>query len=105
MLLIKILKSTILCSVILGATISNAHSKNLTEKQLESFFRGKTISGNYAAAIKIRFTLPLPGVAYIGTIHGYPNNLSVCEQLIEPYNVDKSLTTIPGSVYFCEELK
>lgn len=79
--------------------------KNISEDDLESFFRSKTISGNYAAAIKIRFTRPLPGVAYIGTIHGYPNNFAVCEELIEPYNADPTLTVIPGSTYFCEELR
>lgn len=46
----------------------------------------------------------IPGTAYLGTIHGYPNNLSVCEELIEPYNTDPTLTTIPGSTYYCETL-
>lgn len=92
---------------LMGCDVSSpsVNKKNLSEDDLESFFRGKTISGNYAAAIKLRFTLPLPGVAYIGTIHGYPNNLTVCEELIEPYNADPTLTVIPGGAYFCEELR
>lgn len=84
---------------------TTAYSKDLTEEEVESFFRKNTISGNYAAAMKIRFTVPVPGVAYLGTIHGYPDNLSVCEELIAPYNMDPSLTTIPGSTYYCELLR
>jgi hypothetical protein len=34
----------------------------------------------------------------------YPSNLSVCEQLIEPYNKDQSKSALPGE-YFCEELR
>lgn len=78
---------------------------NLTEEELDGFFRKHTISGNHAAAIKLRFTIPQPGTSYLGTIHGYPNNLAVCEELIAPYNEDPSLTTIPGSTYYCEVLR
>ena len=40
----------------------------------------------------------------IATVHGYPTNLSVCEQLIAPYNQDQSSSALPGD-YFCEELR
>ena len=40
---------------------------------------------------------------WLATIHGYPNNLEVCEQLIEPYNSDPSMSVIPGQ-YFCREV-
>jgi hypothetical protein len=46
----------------------------------------------------------LGGSAYLATIHGYPNNRSVCEQIIAPYNKDAALSVIPGE-YFCEELR
>jgi hypothetical protein len=79
-------------------------SGNLTEKELEVFFRNHTIANNHAAAIKLLFTVPQPGVAYLGTIHGYSDNMSVCEELIAPYNEDSSLSTIPGGSYYCEIL-
>lgn len=78
---------------------------DLTEAELEEFFRSHTVAGNHAAAIKLRYTIPAPGTAYLGTIHGYPNNLVVCEELIEPYNSDPSLTIIPGGTYYCEVLR
>lgn len=77
---------------------------NLTEKELEDFFRKNTINNNYAVAIKLSFTNPTPWTAYLWTIHGYPDNKSVCEELISPYNEDPSLTIIPGSIYYCETL-
>jgi hypothetical protein len=44
------------------------------------------------------------GENYLVTIHGYPTNLSVCEQLIALYNQDQSSSALPGE-YFCEELR
>ena len=44
---------------------------------------GRTVDGHYAVAIKKR---SLGGESYLATVHGYPTNLSVCEQLIAPYN-------------------
>jgi hypothetical protein len=55
----------------------------------------------HAVALKKR---TLGGVAYLATIHGFPNNRSVCEEIIAPYNKDPSLSVIPGE-YFCEELR
>ena len=46
----------------------------------------------------------LGDVAYLATIHGYPNNLSVCKELIAPYNKDSSKSVIAGE-YYCEELR
>jgi len=40
----------------------------------------------------------------LATVHGYPNNMSVCEDLIEPYNNDASLSVISGQ-FFCERLE
>ncbi len=80
-------------------------SKNLSEKELEDFFRNHTIANNYAVAIMQDFSFPIDGTAYLGTIHGYPDNKSVCEELIAPYNDDPSLSTIPGALYYCKTLK
>ena len=43
------------------------------------------------------------GTDHLMTIHGYMDDLAVCEQLIEPYNQDSSLSTLPGS-YSCVPL-
>ena len=74
---------------------------SLSSSDVDSFFRGRTVDGHYAVAIKKRV---LGGESYLATIHGYPTNLSVCEQLIAPYNQDQSTSALPGE-YFCEELR
>ncbi len=45
------------------------------------------------------------GVAdsWLATVHGYPNNVSVCEELIAPYNANAELSALPGE-YYCERL-
>lgn len=86
-------------------TNNNQTSEDLSEEELETFFRHHTIANNNAVAIKLNFTVPQPGTAYLGTIHGYPDNVSVCEELIAPYNEDSSLTIIPGGTYYCEVLR
>jgi len=73
---------------------------SISSSDLESLFRKHKIDGNHAVALKKRSA----GVSYLVTIHGYPNNLSVCEELIAPYNEDLSLSVLSGE-YFCEELR
>jgi hypothetical protein len=41
---------------------------------------------------------------YLATIHGYPDSLSVCEEVAAPYNKDGSMSVIGGE-YYCEELR
>ena len=60
---------------------------SLSSSDVDSFFRGRTVDGHYAVAIKKRV---LGGESYLATVHGYPTNLSVCEQLVAPYNQDQS---------------
>lgn len=74
---------------------------SLSSSDVDFFFRGRTVDGHYAVAIKKRV---LGGENYLATIYGYPTNLSVCEQLIAPYNQDQSSSALPGE-YFCEELR
>jgi hypothetical protein len=74
---------------------------DLSDADVEDFFQKHTVEGNHAVALKKR---SLGGVSYLAAIHGYPTNRSVCEEIIEPYNKDASLSTIPGE-YFCEELR
>lgn len=74
---------------------------SITNEQLESFFRAHRVEGNHAVALKKR---SVGLVSYLATVHGYPNNRSVCEELVAPYNRDSSESTIPGE-YYCEELR
>jgi hypothetical protein len=83
-----------------GCTTATIGS-DLTESELESFFRKNKVEGNYVAALKKRSA---GVVAYLATVHGYPNNLSVCNELIVPYNNDESKSVLPGE-YYCEELR
>jgi hypothetical protein len=76
-------------------------SRSMTEEELEAFLRGRTVSGEFVVALKKR---TLGEVAYLATVHGFPNNISVCEELIKPYNEDSSMSTLAGE-YFCEELR
>jgi hypothetical protein len=73
----------------------------VSSSDIEALFRKHKVDGHPAVALKKR----TPGsVAYLATIHGFLNNLSVCEEIIRPYNKDASLSVIPGE-YFCEELR
>lgn len=74
---------------------------NLSEAQLKSFFRHHTISGHPAVALEKR---SMGGVSYLMTIHGYPNSLKVCQEIVRRYNENPSLSVIPGH-YYCEVLK
>jgi hypothetical protein len=81
--------------------VTVATGDNVTSSEVEAFFRKHKVDGNHAVAMKKR---SLGVVAYLGTIHGFPNNFSVCEEVLAPYKKDASLSTIPGS-YFCEDLQ
>ena len=73
----------------------------IASSDVEDFFRNRKVDGNQTVALKKRFP---GGEAYLATVHGYPNNRSVCEDLIAPYNKDASLSVLPED-YFCEELR
>lgn len=94
-LLITMLALCLGCS---KATIKSDAS--ISEDDLQKFFRKHKINNHSAVALKKHSI----GDSYLATIHGYPNNLSVCEELIAPYNKDSALSTIPGD-YYCEVLQ
>ena len=73
----------------------------IASSDVEELFRKHKVDRYPAVALKKR---SLAGVIYLATIHGFPNNPSVCEELIAPYNKDAALSVIPGD-YFCEELR
>ena len=98
------MRRAILIAVLAAAPLLVAFFRwggSLSSSDVDSFFRGRTVDGHYAVAIKKRV---LGGESYLATVHGYPTNLSVCEQLIAPYNQDQSSSALPGE-YFCEELR
>jgi len=74
---------------------------DITYEELEAYLRSHTVDGNISVAIK---KASLGDISYLATVHGYPNNMSVCEDLIEPYNNDASLSVISGQ-FFCERLE
>jgi hypothetical protein len=100
-------KFSLLISVVLvvglatGCAGGTTLGDSVTEDQLEAFFRAHKVEGNHVAAIKKRSA----GVSsYLATIHGYPNNISVCEEIVAPLNKDDSTSVVPGQ-YYCEELR
>ena len=98
------MRRAILLISILAATallLAFGWGGDISSSDLEAYFRKYTVDGNYPVAIKKR---SLGGVGYLATVHGYPTNLSVCEELIAPYNKEQSRSVIPGE-YFCEELR
>ena len=96
---LAILAGTILLMGCDQVTVTTGDS--IPSSDVEDFFRKHKVDGYPAVALKKH---TLGGSAYLATIHGYPNNRSVCEQIIAPYNKDAALSVIPGE-YFCEELR
>ena len=86
---------------IMGCDEVTVTTGDLSSSDVEKFFRGHKVDGYYAVAIKKRSPA---GVIYPATVHGFPTNMSVCEDLIAPYNKDSSLSVLGGE-YFCEELR
>jgi hypothetical protein len=74
---------------------------SITNEQLEGFFRAHKVEGKSVVALKKR---SLGVTSYLATIHGYPDNLSVCEEVAAPYDKDSSTSVISGE-YYCEELR
>jgi hypothetical protein len=97
------MRRAILIAVYTSATLLMGcdQGSDLSDADVEDFFQQHTVEGNHAVAMKKR---SLGTTAYLATIHGYPNNLSVCEQVIAPFNEGASLSDVPGE-YFCEELR
>jgi hypothetical protein len=92
------MKYFLMLSIILMLT--GCGKTTLTEEGLESFFREHKVGSDYPVALKKHSITE----SYLATIHGYPDNLSVCEQVIEPYNKNQKLSDIEGT-YYCEVLR
>ena len=81
--------------------LSVTTGSSISSEELETFFRKHSIDGNPAVALK---KSSLGTASYLATIHGYPNNLQVCESLIEPYNRDQAMSSVAGT-YYCQALR
>lgn len=88
-------------TVFLLTLLAGCGSGSITADELEAFFNEKRIDNNRAVALKKSSSAG--GAAYLLTLHGYPNNLSVCEELIKPYNADPKQSVIQGT-YYCQQL-
>jgi len=98
----KLIVELIIAGVLAGCgPVTITTSSSVSEEEFEQFLRKHRVGRSHAAALKKN---SLGVVSYLATVHGYPNNLSVCNEIIAPYNKDASLSSIPGA-YFCEELR
>lgn len=74
-----------------------AGTKTVTQDAVKEFFsKNRVGSSPDYAVIK-------NGTDHLLTVHGFANDLDVCMKLIEPYNNNPSLSTVPGS-YTCVPL-
>ena len=83
-----------LCGVLVACL---PNKKNISQKDLIEFFATHRVgnSSNYGVIKN--------GEDYLITVHGYLDNKAVCEELIKPYNSDKTLSVLPGT-YQCQKL-
>ena len=98
----KFIAAVALAFLLIGCNaVSVTTGESISSEQLRAFFGKHKIDNNFAVALKKESA----GThTYLATIHGYPDNPSVCESLIEPYNRDAGLSVMQG-VYYCEVLR
>lgn len=90
-----------LCALVGGCDVSVTTGASISSSDLEQFFSRHSIDENPAAALKKR---SVAGVSYLATVHGYPDNLTVCNDLIAPYDDGSATSRVPG-LYYCELLR
>lgn len=73
---------------------------SITSDELLAYFKKHKIDGYNAVALKKKSLDDM----YLVTVHGYPDNKSVCEDIIKPYNENPDLSDISGE-YYCEVLE
>ena len=90
----------ILAAVLLAPLLlvgCDGEPKHVTQEAVKEFFAKNRVGSSPDYAVMKN------GTDHLLTIHGYANDLETCLQLIEPYNRDPSLSTIPGK-YTCVPL-
>lgn len=93
------MRTTIIISLIVFVIFIACESgpKVVEQEAVKEFFAKNRVGSSPDYAVMKN------GTDHLITIHGYSNDLDVCLRLIEPYNRDPSLSTIPGS-YTCVPL-
>lgn len=76
----RLLSALGVLALLMGCDQVTVTTGDISSSELEDFFRKHTVDGKHAVAMKKR---SLGSVSYFATIHGYPNNLSVCEEVVE----------------------
>lgn len=94
----------LLLIIVLGGCgpVSITYGDRLSQEDLQRFLRKHRPEPSPAAAVMRALGST---ESYLATVHGYPNNLAVCEELIEPYNLDPTLSVLQGGHYYCIELR
>ena len=92
----------ILFALLLGAcSQTGEEAPRAYESRVWEAFASKPEGKSMAYALKKE---SMGVTSWLATIHGYPDNATVCEELIKPYNSDPDLSVIEGR-YFCQPIE
>lgn len=96
-------KAVALIAVVLlaGTLAACSQDKQSNEAQLRDFLKAHPVASDPPVAVMKRNAA---GDAWLITVQGYADNQATCEQLIEPYNSDPSLSTVAGT-YYCDPIR
>ncbi|MGH9340478.1 MAG: hypothetical protein ACRD1R_13030 [Acidobacteriota bacterium] len=87
----------VLATIVLAATVGGCGVQKADQADVQRFFSTHKVGSSPDYAVMKN------GTDHLTTIHGYMDDLATCMQLIEPYNKDSSLSTLPGT-YSCVPL-
>lgn len=93
------MKTIIVPVVLISFFLVAGCSKDISSEELASYFKKRTVDGNHPVALKKSSAVE----AYLATIHGFPDNKTVCEEIIAPYNQNPEMSVMSGR-YYCEAL-
>ena len=93
----KLSRSIGLISVGLVVVVAACGTRTSDQEDVRRFFSEHKIGRSPDYAVMKN------GTDHLATIHGYADDLSVCMEIIEPYNKDASLSTLAGT-YSCVPL-
>jgi len=94
------LRASILIMLIFATSCSGQETARDFDERLQEVYwtRPNQLDPAYAVV-----KTGVGGDAWLATVHGFPDNSSVCWELIEPYRNDPSLSDLPGE-YTCRAL-
>lgn len=82
--------------------VTVTYGDRISDEDLQDFLRKHRPASSRPVAVMRDLG---PTTSYLMTVHGYLNNWVTCEELIEPYNLDPTLSVIQGGRYYCVELR